>query len=251
MDIATIIGIVGSAVLILGSILLGSSLGAFINLPGLLIVVGGTIMATLIMQKMPVVMGAAKVAMNAIFDKMEAPDNIIKQIVSLAGKARKGGVLALENETIENDFLARGVRMAVDGIDPQEIINTLRIETDSLLLRHETGHKVFKFMGATAPAMGMIGTLIGLVQMLQTLSDPSAIGPSMAVALLTTFYGAVMAFVIFNPIAEKLEDRTKNEEMLLEIIINGIDGIARGTNQMILEDKLISYLSPKHRKKEE
>ncbi len=248
MDIATIIGVVGSAALILGSIIIGSPLSAFFNIPGLLVVLGGTIMATLIMQRLPVVMGAVKVALNAFFDKMETPHKLISQIVSLAGKARKGGVLALENETISNDYLARGVRMAVDGIDPQEIINTMRIEVDSLIGRHETGHKVFKFMGATAPAMGMIGTLIGLVQMLQTLSDPSAIGPAMAVALLTTFYGAVLAFVLFNPIAEKLEDRTKSEEILLEIIINGIDGIARGTNQMILEDKLVSFLSPKSRK---
>ncbi len=249
MDIATIIGLVGSAALIIGSILIGSPLSAFFNIPGLLVVVGGTIMATLIMQRLPVVMGAVKIALNAFFDKMEPPQKIIKQIVSLAGKARKGGVLALENETIKNDYLARGVRMAVDGIAPEEIINTLKIEVESLISRHEIGHKVFKFMGATAPAMGMIGTLIGLVQMLQTLSDPSAIGPAMAVALLTTFYGAVLAFVIFNPIAEKLEDRTKSEEVLLDIIINGIDGIARGTNQMILEDKLISFLSPKSRKK--
>lgn len=249
MDIATIIGIVGGLALILISILIGSPLAAFINLPGIMVVFGGTIMATLLMQKLPVVLGAVKVAMIAFLDKGETPDKIIQQIISLSGKARKGGVLALENETIKNDYLARGVRMAVDGIAPQEIINTLRIETDSLLIRHETGHKVFKFMGATAPAMGMIGTLIGLVQMLQTLSDPAAIGPAMAVALLTTFYGAVLAFVIFNPIAEKLEVKTKEEEILLEIIINGVDGIARGTNQMILEDKLISFLSPKSRKK--
>lgn len=248
MDIATIIGIVGGFALIFGSILLGSPLSAFINAPGLMIVIGGTVMATLIMQRLPVVLGALKIALNVFFDKMEAPHKLINQIVSLSGKARKGGVLALENEKISNDYLARGVRMVVDGIEPQEVINTLRIEVESLISRHEIGHKVFKFMGATAPAMGMIGTLIGLVQMLQTLSDPAAIGPAMAVALLTTFYGAVMAFVIFNPIAEKLEDRTKSEEILLEIIINGIDGIARGTNQMILEDKLVSFLSPKARK---
>lgn len=249
MDIATIIGIIGGLALIVISILLGSSFMAFVNIPGLFVVIGGTIMATLIMQKMPVVLGAVKVATNAFIDKMESPQKMIKQIVEFSAKARKGGVLALEDEKISNSYLARGVRMAVDGIDPQEIMNTLRIEIDSLISRHETGHKVFKFMGATAPAMGMIGTLIGLVQMLQTLSDPSAIGPSMAVALLTTFYGAVLAFLIFNPIAEKLEDRTKNEEILLEIIINGIDGISRGVNQSVLEDKLVAFMSPKSRNK--
>lgn len=249
MDIATIIGIIGGLALIIGSIIMGSPLSAFFNFPGLLIVVGGTIMATLIMQKLPVVLGAVKIAMNAFFDRGEQPKQLIAHIVTLAGKSRKGGMLALENEIIKNDFLARGVRMAVDGVEPGEIINTLKIEINSLLNRHETGHRVFKFMGATAPAMGMIGTLIGLVQMLRSLSDPASIGPAMAVALLTTFYGAVLAFLIFNPIAEKLEDRTKNEEMMLQIIVSGIDGITRGINQSILEDKLIAFLSPKSRNK--
>jgi len=247
MDIATIIGIVGGLTLIIISIVMGSPISAFINIPGILIVLGGTIMATLIMQKLPVVLGAVKVAMNAFFDKSESPQQIIKQIVDLAGKARKGGLLALENEKIKNPYLARGVRMAVDGIDPAEIINTIKIEIDSLLKRHETGQKVFKFMGATAPAMGMIGTLIGLVQMLLKLDDPSTIGPAMAVALLTTFYGAVLAFLIFNPIAEKLEDRTSHEETILEIILQGIDGITKGLNQSILEDKLVAFLAPKSR----
>ncbi len=247
MDIATIIGIIGGFALIIGSILIGSPLSTFFNIPGLLVVFGGTIMATLIMQKLPVVLGAVKVAMNAFFDKADSPDTLIKQIVSLAGKARKGGMLALENEKIKNVYLARGVKMAVDGVEPGEIVNTLRIEVDSLLGRHETGHKIFKFMGATAPAMGMIGTLIGLVQMLQNLSDPASIGPAMAVALLTTFYGAVLAFLVFIPIAEKLEDRTKNEEILMQVIVSGIDGITKGINQSILEDKLVAFLSPKSR----
>ena len=184
MDIATIIGIIGGLALIAGSIAMGSPLSTFFNLPGLLIVLGGTIMATLIMQRLHVVLGAMKVAMNAFVDKTEKPDDLINQIVSLAGKARKGGMLAIENEKINNVYLARGIRMAVDGVEPDEITKTLNIENISLMGRHERGHKVFKFMGATAPAMGMIGTLIGLVQMLRSLNDPASIGPAMAVALL-------------------------------------------------------------------
>ncbi len=248
MDIATIIGIIGGFALIVISILMGSPLSAFINIPGLMIVVGGTVMATLIMQKLEVVLGAINVAMNAFFDRTEPPDTMIKQIVTLAAKARKGGLLALENEKINHPFLARGIRMAVDGVEPQEIIQTLKIEKASLHKRHETGQKVFRFMGATAPAMGMVGTLIGLVQMLRTMNDPSTIGPAMAVALLTTFYGAVMAFLVFNPIAEKLEERTKNEKLLMDIIVSGVEGITKGINQSILEDKLMAYLSPKMRK---
>ncbi len=249
MDIATLLGIFGGLALIVGSIAIGSPLSSFINLPGIFIVFGGTIAATLIMQKLPIVLGSLKIAANAFFDRSEHPKQLIVQIIDLSGKARKGGLLALENVKIKNAFLARGVMMVVDGIDPAEITNTLKIEIDSLLQRHETGHRVFKFMGATSPAMGMIGTLIGLVQMLRSLNDPASIGPAMAVALLTTFYGAVLAFLIFNPIAEKLEDRTRDEEILLHIIVSGIDGITRGTNQSILEDKLISFLSPKSRNK--
>ncbi|MBL7048250.1 MAG: MotA/TolQ/ExbB proton channel family protein [Nitrospira sp.] len=248
MDIATIIGIVGGLALIIGSILIDSTLSAFINFPGLLIVVGGTIMATLIMQKMSVVLGAFSVAMNAFTDKTESPEVRIKQIVSLSAKARKGGLLALEKERMDNAFLKKGVTMAVDGIDPQDIINTMNVEIDSLITRHEVGQKVFKFMGSTAPAMGMIGTLIGLVAMLRSLSDPAAIGPAMAVAMLTTFYGAVLAFMIFNPIAEKLEDRTRQEEILLNIIVTGIEGISKGSNQHILKGRLVAFLDPKARK---
>lgn len=249
MDIATIIGIIGGFTLILVSIMMGSPLSTFINIPGLMIVVGGTIMSTLIMQRLNVVLSSIKVAMNAFFDKVEPPEKLISQIVDLCVKARKGGLLSLENEKIDNIYLARGIRMAVDGIEPQEILQTLKIELNSLVKRHEVGHKVFRYMGATAPAMGMIGTLIGLVQMLRTMNDPSSIGPAMAVALLTTFYGAVMAFLVFNPLAEKLEDRTNREKMLLEIIINGIDGIIKGVNQLVLEEKLLAFVAPKMRRK--
>jgi chemotaxis protein MotA len=248
VDIATIVGIIGGVVLIVVSILLGSPLTAFLNIPGLMIVVGGTIMATLIMQKLNVVLSAFNVAMNAFFDKTVPPDRLIKQIVDLAVKVRKGGLLALEKEKIKHPFLARAVRMAVDGVEPQEIIQTLKIEIDSMVERHESGQKIFRFMGSTSPAMGMIGTLIGLVQMLRTMNDPSTIGPAMAVALLTTFYGALMAFLIFNPIADKLEERTKEEKFNMEIILAGIDGIIKGINHLILQDKLIAFLPSKKRK---
>jgi len=244
VDIATIIGIVGALGLIIGSILMDSPISAFINIPGILIVVGGTIMATLVMQRLNVVLGAIKVAMNAFFMKSQAPETIIKTIVSLAGKAKKGGLLALEKEKIPNRFLSRGIRMAVDGVEVDEIIGALRIDLISLVRRHETGQSVFKFMGATAPAMGMIGTLIGLVAMLRSLSDPASIGPAMAIAMLTTFYGSVMAFVIFNPIAEKLADRTLQEKITMEIIITGVEGISKGMSPRILEEKLASYLEP-------
>ncbi len=228
---------------------MGSPLTTFFNVPGLMIVAGGTVMATLITQRMIVVLGAINVALNAFFDRSESPNKILDQIINLAAKVRKGGLLTLENEKINNPYLSKGVRMVVDGISPQEVIMTIKQEINSLVKRHERGQRVFKFMGTTSPAMGMIGTLIGLVQMLRTMNDPSTIGPAMAIALLTTFYGAVMAFLIFNPIAENLEDKTKNERIIMEIILNGIDGIMQGTNKSILEDKLTSFLEPKMRKR--
>lgn len=247
MDIATLIGIVGALALIIGSILMGSPISAFIDVPSILIVFGGTIMATLVMQRLNIVLGSFAVAKNAFLLKIDSPDKLIQEIVELALKAKKGGVLSLESEVVGNKFLNRGIRMAVDGVEPDMINASLNTEKAGVLRRHKTGQKVFKFMAATAPAMGMIGTLIGLVTMLRSLDDPAAIGPAMAIALLTTFYGAVLAFIIFGPIAEKLADRTEQERLIMQIVIDGVDGIARDSTPRVLEERLRSYLDPKIR----
>ena len=247
MDIATLSGIVLGFVLILASMALGGPISAFANAPGLLIVVGGTIAATLINESLSHVIGAVKVAKQAFFDKKVSSDAMIEQIVDLATKARKEGLVSLENETIEDPFLARGVRLGVDGLSPEIIQATLSSELQALLRRHERGHKIFRFMGATAPAMGMVGTLIGLVQMLQTLSDPAAIGPAMAVALLTTLYGAILAFLIFNPIGQKLEVRTNEESAHKRLAMVGVESILRGDNSLVIQSKLDSFLSPTER----
>ena len=247
MDIATLIGIIGGFALIIVSIVMGSPITAFLNIPGLTIVIGGTIMATLIMQRLDVVLGAFKVAGKAFFLHQESNDALKQSIVTLATKAKREGMLALEKEEIPNSFLARGVKMAVDGIPPEDIISALETDLNLLVRRHETGQRVFRFMGATAPAMGMIGTLIGLVQMLRSLNDPKNIGPAMAVALLTTFYGAVLAFLVFIPIAEKLRDRTDQEILAKELIIDGVRGITRGLSPRVLDDTLVSFLAPAQR----
>jgi len=251
MDIATIIGIIGAFALIVVSIVMGSPITAFIDVPSIVVVLGGTIMVTLVMQRLKVVLGAFKVAMNAFTDKGTSPKDLITQIVDFAFKAKKGGILVLENEEISDTFLNRGVLMAVDGIDVEEIRASLQTDLEGVVRRHKVGQKVFKFMGATAPAMGMIGTLIGLVQMLRSLDDPDAIGPAMAIALLTTFYGAIIAFVICNPIAEKLSDRTANEKLAMEIVIAGVEGIAKGVQPRVLQNKLSSYLAPNERPKDD
>ncbi len=250
MDIGTLVGMVLGFGLIIGSILLNSSIGAYIDVPSLLIVVGGTISAALIAEKLPNVLGAFKVAGRAF--KVPASDvtKTIETVVHLSNIARKEGVLALENEKIDDGFLSKGTRMAVDGLPAEEIRTTLTAEMVTMKMRHSRGKNLFKFMAATAPSMGMIGTLIGLVQMLQSLDDPSAIGPAMAVALLTTMYGAILAFVVFGPIAEKLGQYSGEESANMTVVIEGIDAIVKGQNALVIKDKLEARLAPSERRPE-
>ncbi len=244
MDIATLIGLIGSFAIIISAMVMGGSADAFINAPSLLIVVGGTLAVTLVHQKLGPVFGAFKSVANAFFDKSQSTDELIPAIVNLAQKARKEGLVSLEGEEIADEFMSRGIRLGVDGLSPELVTATLRNELSSLKKRHEVGQKVFRFMAGTAPSMGMIGTLVGLVQMLRTLDDPSAIGPSMAVALLTTLYGAILAFVVFNPLAEKLENRTLEEVTSKTLTIAGVASILQGDNSMAIQSKLEAYLAP-------
>lgn len=247
MDIATLIGIFSGILIVIGSMAIGGPVSMFVNAAGLLIVVGGTIAATLINESLEKTIGAVKVCAQTFFIRAKPPDALIDQIVELSTKARKEGLVALEGEEIEDEFLARGVRLGVDGLSPEVIQSTLESQLAGLKRRHERGHKIFKFMGATAPAMGMIGTLIGLVQMLQALENPDDIGPAMAVALLTTLYGAILAFMIFNPVAAKLEIRTGEEVAQRKLAMVGVESILRGDNSLVIESKLESFLSPAQR----
>lgn len=247
MDLATVIGFVVGMGLVLGSIIMGSPLSAFINIPGLAIVVGGTLATILMAESMGNVLGAAKVAMNVFFGKAPQIDETIKKIAELAVVVRKEGLLALENQEITDPFLGKGVRLAVDGIPPEEVQATLASEMLAMKMRHKRGAQLFRFAQSNAPAMGMVGTLIGLVQMLQALDDPSAIGPAMAVALLTTFYGAVIAFMICGPIAEKLGHRSDEEAENMKVVIIGLESILKGENGRIVQEKLEGLLAPKER----
>ncbi len=251
MDIATVIGFVLGMGLVIVSIVMGSPLGAFINIPGLAIVVGGTMATVLMAETLSQVIGAVKVALKAFLGKSPQVDETIKKIAELAVVVRKEGLLALENQEINDPFLAKGVRLAVDGIPPEEVEATLAGERAAMVDRHKRGAKIFAFAGANAPAMGMVGTLIGLVQMLQALDDPAAIGPAMAVALLTTFYGAVMAFMIFGPIAEKLGHRSDEEAANMKVVIIGLESILKGENGRIVQEKLEGMLSPGERSPED
>ncbi|MFK5953278.1 MAG: MotA/TolQ/ExbB proton channel family protein [Desulfobacterium sp.] len=249
MDIATLLGIISSFGLVLIAILMGSGLGVFINAPSLMIVVGGTIGTTMINYPLKDVIGVIGVAKNAIFTQKSDTDLLVQRLMAFSAKSRKEGILALESEIkdVDDEFLSRGVQLSIDGLEPDEISNLLEIEMDFIRSRHQLGAEVFTTMGTYAPAMGMVGTLIGLVQMLQNMDDPSSIGPAMAVALLTTFYGSVMANIICMPIAGKLRTRSKEEMLTKEMTVTGVISLSNGDNPRILEQKLNAFVPPKQR----
>lgn len=251
MDLATILGIVSAFGLVIISITMGTSLMVFVDVPSLMIVVGGTLGCTMINYPFKDVFGTMGVAKNAFFSgSTPAAEKIIKQFVDLGAKARREGILALESDVkeIKDAFLKKGLQMAVDGLEPQAIQEILDTELSYLRTRHQLGAEVFSTMATFAPAMGMIGTLIGLVQMLQSMDDPSSIGPAMAVALLTTFYGSVMANLVCMPLAGKLKGRSKEEGQAKEMVIEGVLSLTRGENPRILEQKMLAYIPPKMRK---
>lgn len=244
MDIATLIGIISAFSLVLTAITLGGSLSLFINIPSMMIVVGGTMGASMINYPLPDILKVFKVVKNAFFHKKETAKGLITGFVSLASTARREGILALESAIGEmsDDFMKKGLQLSVDGLEPASIRDILNTEILSIQDRHKLGSDIFTTLGTFAPALGMIGTLIGLVQMLQTMDDPSSIGPAMAVALLTTFYGALIANLLCLPIAGKLKNRSKDEVMMKELMTEGIVSIAKGDNPRIIEQKLNAFL---------
>jgi chemotaxis protein MotA len=252
MDIATILGVISAFGLVCIAIFMGGGIQLFINIPALMIVVGGTLGATMINYPLKDVFGVFKVVKKALFAKNISVTELIKRFVEFAKKSRKEGILALEGEIKnENDeFLRKGVQLAIDGLEPQEISDILETEVDFVRSRHELGAEIFSTMGTFSPALGMIGTLIGLVQMLQTMDDPSRIGPAMAVALLTTFYGSIMANIVCLPIAGKLKTRSKEEVLTKEMAIQGIASLSNGDNPRILEQKLEAFIPPHERESE-
>ncbi len=250
LDIATLIGIFGGTFLILFSIMLGGGLAGFINIPSLLIVVGGTIAAVLVQYPLGDVLGIMGVMRNTVISQSANPQEIIELFVKMAEEARREGLLTLEkySKEIDNAFIRTGIQLAVDGTEPELLREILEKEVDNMQERHSRGQGILEAFGTFSPAFGMIGTLIGLVLMLRTMKDPSSIGPSMAVALVTTFYGAVLSNLIFNPLAGKLKEKSKEEAMVLEMIIEGILSIQSGDNPRLVEQKLMTYLPPKKRK---
>ncbi len=249
MDLATIIGLVLSFGLVVSGIMVGSSIFVFVDVPSALIVFGGTIGCTLVNYPLAQVLAVVGVIKKTVFTQGENPSEIITRFMDYANRARREGILSLEPmlKEIDDDYLRKGLQLTVDGLEPATIENILDTEVSYLEQRHETGAEIVATMGAFAPAMGMIGTVIGLVQMLQSMSDPSTIGPAMAVALITTFYGAILANLVFLPMAGKLKNRSKEELLTRDLIKEGILAISKGENPRIIEEKLNSFLPPKVR----
>lgn len=249
MDIGTLIGIVVSFGLMVWAIMYGGPLSIFIDIPSIAIVVGGSFGVALINYPLGDILGTVGVIKKTILIKEPDTNKLIGQMLDFSSKARKGGILSLQDQidSIEDQFLVKALQMAVDGQEPSELKAILTTEVDNLAARHNYGSEILNTLGAIGPAMGMIGTLIGLVQMLQNMSDPAAIGPAMAVALLTTFYGAILANILFIPMAGKLKARSKTEVLQKTVIIEGMESILSGENPRVMEQRLHTYLAPKKR----
>lgn len=244
MDIATLIGIVGGFGLIVATIILGGNPGGFVDVPSVVVVIGGTFASVFVMFPLKAVVGTFKVGMKTLLFKAPDPNDVIRTISGLADTARRESLVALEKVAIDDPYLKKGVMLVVDGSSEALVRSVMEIELDFMKQRHRMGQGVFKGLGTMAPAFGMIGTLIGLVNMLQNLEDPSSIGPAMAVALLTTFYGAVLANVVFLPLAKKLEDRSEEEALYMQIMIEGVSSIQKGDHPTVVKEKLQAFLAP-------
>ncbi len=246
MDIATLVGLISGVTLVIVSILMGGNPGVFWSSSSVVIVMGGTLAATLINFPLGDVLSVMNTVKNAFFHKDVPPESLIPRLVSFATIARREGILALESHAGEagDEFLEKSVQLAIDGTAPELIKDILTTELAFMEDRHSMGQSILVAMGTYAPAFGMIGTLIGLVQMLATLDDPSKIGEGMAVALLTTLYGALLANMVFLPGAGKLKVRTSNELLAKELVIEGILSIQSGDNPRVVEQKLKAFVSP-------
>ncbi|MCH2132156.1 MAG: motility protein A [Phycisphaerales bacterium] len=249
MDLSTITGLLLGAGCVAVALVIGGSFGAYVDPVALLIVVGGAGAATLTSVPLRRFFRVHKVSLKTLLHRCITPQEQIARLVSLSEVARREGVLALEGtlEEIDDPFLVRGVQLAIDGADAETIRMVLETELDVLVERHEAGRSMFEQLGRYAPAFGMIGTVIGLVAMLANMDDPSAIGAGMAAALLTTLYGALLANLVFLPLADKLAARTTEEVRVRSMAIQGVLGIQAGDNPRHVESKLRTFLPPRSR----
>ena len=242
MDLATVIGIIGALIIIAIAMVLSGGIILFINVPSILVVFGGATFAVMACFPLAMFTGSFKVLLKSILTKSDNPNELIEKGIELATVARKGGILGLEGQEISNEFLQKGINLCVDGHEPDFVQRMLSKDISINVDRHEWGQKYFMKIADMGPAMGMIGTLIGLVGMLANMDDPKTIGPSMAVALLTTLYGAVLANAICIPISDKLAFRADEQRLNRTLILEIIASIQEGINPKVMGDMLQTYL---------
>jgi chemotaxis protein MotA len=248
VDLASLTGFILGVSIVVWAMMAGGPLSLFIDGPSIAIVFGGTFGISLMRISLADFFLSFAVVAKAFVNKKEDPIELIKNSVKLSELARKNGLLALENQEISDVFLKKGIDLCVDGLNPEFVRKLLTQEINQMVIRNEIGQNMWKGVGDMAPAMGMIGTLVGLVQMLANMADPASIGPAMAVALITTFYGAVIANCFALPIVDKLAMVLKYEKLNRELVLEAISGIQEGMNPKMLEVLLTSYISDKKRK---
>ncbi len=250
MDIATVIGLIMGFIFVIGGIAVSGEISAYLDFPSIIIVLGGTLASTIASYPIKNVLRTNKIIRKAFVNKELSPDDTIAEIIELANIARKEGLLSLEEQgaKMDDEFLQKGIMLIVDGTDPELVRNILETELVFLEERHAEGQSIFEAMGAYAPAYGMLGTLIGLINMLRHLDDPSTIGPNMSVALVTTFYGSLLANLIFLPLANKLKIRSNKEILVKELMVEGLLSIQAGENPRIIEEKLKTFIPPEMRR---
>ena len=245
MDLASLIGLLGAIGMIVFAMVSGGGIAPFIDVPSILIVFGGTFFAVMYTCPLPTFLGSFGAMSKAFLPPVKAQDELITRMVELAGIARKDGMMALEGQEVPDKFWAKGMQMLVDGADEKKLTSQMQTEIGAMKTRHEAMQGVVGAWIDIAPARGMIGTLVGLVLMLGNMADPKAIGPAMAVALLTTLYGAFIANIVFAPMVLKLEGYTTYEVVYREMVVEGLRNIARGESPRNIQDIMLSSLPPK------
>ena len=249
MDLASLIGFLGAVGMILGAMISGGGIGPFIDVASILIVFGGTFFAVMYTAPLPTFLGSFGVMAKAFLPPVKKQDAMIERMVELAGIARKDGMMALEGQDVPDKFFSKGMQMLVDGADESKLADQLNSEINAMKMRHEARQNVVKSYVDIAPAMGMVGTLIGLVFMLGNMADPKSIGPAMAIALLTTLYGALLANLMFQPMLTKLEGFTEYELVYRAMALSGLRSIARGESPRNIQDQMVANLPAKAQEK--
>jgi chemotaxis protein MotA len=247
MDLATIIGLVMGFGLMVVAVLLGGSLRMFVDLPGMMIVFGGVLAALFVKYRLGEVFSTIAVIAKAFVNKQPDVERVIAQVIEMANVARKDGILALEKVKSNDPFLQSAINHCVDGADPDFLEMVMRKNLDYLIGRHQRSIGILDTIAEMGPAFGMIGTLIGLVQMLASMSDPNTIGPAMALALMATLYGVTLSALVAAPLSGKLTLYSEDERVVRQVIIDGMVGIQKGINPRMLQEALRAALPPKRR----